>query len=207
MESSEPTLRIAILGSGKGSNAEAIFSAIATGSLSANVVAVVTDVPGAGILERAARYGVPGLFLDAGPFRTKLDGEGEQRYLDLLSQSGADTIVLAGFMRIIKTGLLQAYKNRILNIHPSLLPAFPGRDAWRQALEYGVKITGCTVHLVDEGTDTGPILEQLAVPVLDDDTPEKLHARIQQQEHLAYPAALHRLVTAGDLRFNGRRLL
>ncbi len=199
-------MKLAILGSGKGSNAEAIFTAIADGTLAARVVTVLTDVPSAGILDRATRHGVPNRFLDAGPFHTKLDGDAEQRYLDALRDAGADTIVLAGFMRIIKQRLLDAFPFRIVNIHPSLLPAFPGLDAWRQALDYGVKVTGCTVHIVDQGTDTGPILEQIAVPVLDDDTPESLHARIQIQEHRAYPAALRRLA-AGNLRFQGRRMI
>lgn len=199
-------MNIAILGSGKGSNAEAIFAAIAGGTLPATVVAVFTDVPGAGILQRAERHGVTGRYIDAGPYRTRLDGAGQQRYLTALQDSGADTIVLAGFMRIIKSRLLQAFPNRILNIHPSLLPAFPGLASWRQALDYGVKITGCTVHLVDAGTDTGPIIEQRAVPVNEDDTPETLHARIQEQEHLAYPAALRKLA-AGSINLQGRRIL
>lgn len=199
-------MNIAIMGSGKGSNAEAIFSAIADGTLPAKVVALLSDVPDAGILHQGARYGINGTYIDAGPYRTKLDGPGEQRYLNVLLASGADTVVLAGFMRIIKHGLLKAFPNRIVNIHPSLLPAFPGLDAWRQALDYGVKVTGCTVHLVDEGTDTGPILEQMAVPVRDDDTAESLHARIQVCEHRIYPSALRRLAT-GSLRFQGRRLV
>ncbi len=199
-------MNIAIMGSGKGSNAEAIFSAIADGALPAKVVALLSDVPDAGILRQGARYGINGTYIDAGPYRTKLDGPGEQRYLDALLASGADTVVLAGFMRIIKHGLLKAFPNRIVNIHPSLLPAFPGLDAWRQALDYGVKVTGCTVHLVDEGTDTGPILEQMAVPVRDDDTAESLHARIQVCEHRIYPSSLRRLAT-GSLRFQGRRLV
>ncbi len=199
-------MNIAIMGSGKGSNAEAIFSAIADGTLPAKVVALLSDVPDAGILHQGTRYGINGTYIDAGPYRTKLDGPGEQRYLNVLLASGADTVVLAGFMRIIKHGLLKAFPNRIVNIHPSLLPAFPGLDAWRQALDYGVKVTGCTVHLVDEGTDTGPILEQMAVPVRDDDTAESLHARIQVCEHRIYPSALRRLAT-GSLRFQGRRLV
>ncbi len=198
-------MKIAVLGSGKGSNAEAIFSAIASGTLAANIVAVITDVPHAGILRRAARYGIEGVYIDAGPYRNKLDGAGEKRYLTALREAGADTIALAGFMRIIKSGMLQAFRNRILNIHPSLLPAFPGLEAWRQALEYGVKVSGCTVHLVDEGTDTGPIIKQLTVPVRDDDTPETLHARIQKREHEAYPAALQ-CMAEGRLLFQGRRV-
>ena len=116
------------------------------------------------------------------------------------------TVVLAGFMRMVKPGLLEAFPQRVINIHPSLLPAFPGLRAWQQALDYGAKVTGCTVHLVDAGMDTGPIILQKTVPVLDDDTPETLHARIQEQEHTAYPEALRRLA-AGGLLIEGRRVL
>ncbi len=199
-------MNIAILGSGKGSNAESILCAIAEGTLPARVVALLSDVPDAGIVQRGARYGISGAYIDAGPYRSKLDGDGEQRYLAALRDAGADTIVLAGFMRILKRGMLAAFPDRIINIHPSLLPAFPGLDAWKQALDYGVKVTGCTVHLVDEGTDTGPILIQQSVPVHDDDSPESLHARIQECEHEIYPEALRRLAS-GRLKRRGRRLL
>ena len=120
--------------------------------------------------------------------------------------AGVDTVVLAGFMRIVKPKLLEAFPNRILNIHPALLPAFPGVAAWKQALDYGAKVAGVTVHFVDAGTDTGPIIVQRAVPVLDGDTPETLHARIQVEEHKAYPEAL-RLLAAGRLRIEGRRVV
>ena len=183
-------LAIGVLGSGKGSNLEAIFDAIAAGTLHARVVCVIADVASAYILERARAHGVPAFFLDAGPSRTRLDGEGEQRCIETLLRHGAEVVALAGFMRIIKPALLAAYPGRIINIHPALLPAFPGLEAWKQALRHGVKLAGCTVHLVDAGTDTGPILVQKAVPVLDGDTPETLHARIQVQEHIAYPEAL-----------------
>ena len=183
-------LRIAILGSGKGSNAQAIMDAIVAGRLNARVVCVLSDVQDAFILERARRQSIPAEFVSAAPFKTKLEGEGEQRYLEALRRHDAQVVVLAGFMRIIKGGLLAAYTNRMINIHPALLPAFPGLESWKQALRHGVKLAGCTVHLVDAGTDTGPILVQKAVPVLDADTPETLHARIQIQEHIAYPEAL-----------------
>lgn len=197
-------LSLAILGSGKGSNCQCILDAIREGSLNAKVVCVISDVRDAYILERARAAGVPAEFVDCSPFKTKLDGEAEAKVVNLLRSYGADFVVLAGFMRIIKSGLLNAFPNRIVNIHPSLLPAFPGLEAWKQALEYGVKVTGCTVHFVDAGTDTGPIIVQRAVPVLPDDTPETLHARIQEQEHIAYPEAL-RLIEAGRVRVEGRR--
>lgn len=185
---------------------QSIQDAIEAGKLYAKIVCVISDVQGAGILDRAARHGLPATYLDAAPFRTKLDGEAEVRYLDYLGAHGAEVIVLAGFMRIVKAGLLTRYPHRVLNIHPALLPAFPGIDAWKQALEYGVKVAGCTVHFVDHGTDTGPIILQKCVPVLDMDTPETLHARIQKQEHLAYPEALAMLAT-GKLRVEGRRVV
>lgn len=200
--SSEP-LKIAVLGSGSGSNFQSILDAIDAGTLNARAVIVISDVPGALILERARRRGIPALHLDCGPSRTRLDGEGEARAIEAIVGAGADVVVLAGFMRIVKHAMLSRFAGRILNIHPSLLPSFPGLAAWKQALAYGVKVTGCTVHLVDKGTDTGPILVQRSVPVLDDDTPETLHARIQKEEHVAYPAAL-RLLADGRLSAVGR---
>jgi len=193
-----PPLRIAVLGSGKGSNCQSIIDAIAAGTLNATIVGVISDVENAYILERAKQHGIPAHYISAAPFKTKLDGDAEQKYIDALKRFGAEVIVLAGFMRIIKKRLLAAYPKRILNIHPALLPAFPGMESWKQALRHGVRIAGCTVHFVDEGTDTGPIIVQRAVPVLDNDTPEALHARIQVEEHIAYPEAL-RLLAAGEI--------
>jgi len=199
-EQDEP-LRIAVLGSGKGSNCQSIIDAVEAGSLPARVVCVLSDVADAGILERAARHGIPARHISAAPYRTKLAGEAERAYLAALREYGAEVIALAGFMRIIKEGLLHAYPDRIVNIHPALLPAFPGLESWKQALDYGVKVSGCTVHIVDAGIDSGPILVQRAVPVLEDDTPERLHARIQVEEHKAYPAALR--ILAARLRTPG----
>lgn len=198
-------LRIGVLGSGSGSNCQAIFDAIDAGQLHAQVVCVISDVADARILDRARGRGVPAYFIDAAPFRTKLEGTAEAAYIAKLQAHGAEVIALAGFMRIVKGGLLAAFPNRILNIHPALLPAFPGVASWAQALAYGVKLAGCTVHLVDAGTDSGPILVQRAVPVLDDDTPESLHARIQEQEHQAYPEAL-RWIAEDRLVLTGRRV-
>ncbi len=199
-----PPLSIAVLGSGKGSNCQSLIDAIAEGRLNARIVGVLSDVEDAYILDRARQQGIPARFLSAAPFKTKLEGEAERRYIELLREWGTEVIALAGFMRIIKTGLLDAFPNRILNIHPSLLPAFPGIAAWKQALDYGVRVAGCTVHLVDAGTDTGPILVQRVVPIRDDDTPETLHARIQEQEHIAYPEALQ-LLASGRAILRGRR--
>jgi phosphoribosylglycinamide formyltransferase-1 len=202
----EKALRIAVLGSGKGSNCQSIIDAIAAGTLNARIVCVLSDVQDAFIIARAMRHGIPAQYVDAGPFKTKLDGDGEARYISILRRHGAQVIALAGFMRIIKKGLLDAFPQRILNIHPSLLPAFPGVAAWKQALDYGAKVAGCTVHIVDSGTDTGPIVVQRTVPVLQGDTPEALHARIQIEEHIAYPEAL-RLIAEGRLRVEGRKTL
>jgi phosphoribosylglycinamide formyltransferase-1 len=156
-------------------------------------------------LERARRQGIPAEFISAAPFKTKLEGEGERRYLEALNRYGAEVVALAGFMRILKPGLLAAFPNRIINIHPALLPAFPGMESWKQALDYGARVAGCTVHFVDAGTDTGPILLQKVVPVLDGDTAATLHARIQEQEHLALPEALQ-LLAEGRVRVEGRRV-
>jgi phosphoribosylglycinamide formyltransferase-1 len=199
-------LRVAILGSGKGSNGQSIIDAIASGTLNATVVCVLSDVENAGILDRARRHHIPAEFVSGAPYKTKLDGEGEQRYIAALKKYGAEVIVLAGFMRIIKRGILSSFPKGVLNIHPAILPAFPGLNSWKQALDYGVRVAGCTVHFVDEGTDTGPIIVQRTVPVFPDDTPESLHARIQAEEHVAYPEAL-RLLATGRLRITGRRVV
>ena len=199
------TLHLGVLGSGAGSNMQSIVDAIAAGTLDADVRLVLADVPDAKILDRAKAHGIPAQYLDCAPWKTKLEGPAEDRCIDLLKGAGVDTVVLAGFMRIVKPKLLEAFPNRVLNIHPALLPAFPGVHSWTQALDYGCKVAGVTVHFVDAGTDSGPILVQKAVPVLEDDTPETLHARIQVQEHLAFPEAL-RIVAAGAYRIEGRRV-
>lgn len=160
-----PPLRIGVLGSGSGSNMQSVLDAIRAGTLNAEIRLVLSDVPDAKILGRARAHAIPCAWLDCAPFKTKLDGDAELRCIALLREHGVDTVVLAGFMRIVKPGLLSAFPQRVLNIHPALLPAFPGLHAWRQALEYGAKVAGCTVHLVDAGTDTGPIIVQRAVPV------------------------------------------
>lgn len=206
METHTIPLKLGVLGSGHGTNLQSILDAQAGASLPVRVVCVLADVPDAYILERARRAGVPAFAVDCAPYRTKLDGAAEQRVIELLREHGASAVALAGFMRMVKPGLLAAFPNRVLNIHPSLLPAFPGLKAWEQALQYGARVTGCTVHFVDGGMDTGPIILQRAVPVLDGDTPTSLHARIQEQERIAYPEAL-RLLAEGRLRIEGRRVV
>lgn len=191
-------LNIAIFGSGSGSNYQAIAEAIKTGTLDAKIVCVLSDVKDAFILERARRLGHPAIHLDCAPFKTKLDGEAEERAIGIIKEHGGDFIALAGFMRIVKPGLLAAFAGRIVNIHPSLLPNFPGLHAGRQALEAGAAQTGCTVHFVDAGIDTGPVIVQKTVPIRPDDTEEALMNRIHKQEHLAYPEAL-RKIASGEL--------
>ena len=198
-------LKIGVLGSGSGSNMQSIVDEIEAGRLDAEVRVVLADVPDAKILDRAKRHGIPCQYLDCAPWKTKLEGQAEDRCIEILRGAGVDTVVLAGFMRIVKPGLLAAFPNRVLNIHPALLPAFPGVHSWTQALDYGCKVAGVTVHFVDGGTDTGPIIVQKAVPVLEDDTPETLHARIQVEEHKAFPEALA-LLAAGRLSVEGRRV-
>jgi phosphoribosylglycinamide formyltransferase 1 len=202
----DKTLRIGVLGSGAGSNMQSIIDAIDAERVDAEVKIVLSDVEDARILERARKRGIPALWLDCSPYRTKLDGPAQLRCIELLREHDVDTVVLAGFMRIVKAPLLNAFPMRILNIHPALLPAFPGLHAWRQAWEYGAKVAGCTVHFVDEGTDTGAIVIQRCIPVLNTDSAETLHARIQAEEHIAYPQAL-RLLAEGKLRIVGRRVI
>lgn len=199
------TLRLGVLGSGAGSNMQSIVDAIEAGTLDAEIKLVLADFPDAKILERAAKHLIRAEYLDCAPFRTKLEGAAEDRCIEMLKSAGVDTVVLAGFMRIVKPKLLAAFPNRVINIHPALLPAFPGVHGWTQALDYGCKVAGVTVHFVDAGTDTGPIIVQKAVPVMEDDTPESLHARIQVQEHIAYPEAL-RIVASGNYSIEGRRV-
>ena len=199
-------LRLGVLGSGAGSTMQSIVDAIAAGELDAEIAIVVSDVADAKILDRARRHGIECRHLDCSPFRTKLDGAAEKECIGLLKSAGVDTVVLAGFMRIVKAGLLGAFPNRVINIHPALLPAFPGVESWKQALDYGCKVAGVTVHFVDSGTDTGPIIVQRAVPVVEGDTPASLHARIQVEEHIAYPDAL-RIVASGNYRIDGRRVV
>ena len=198
--------RIGILGSGKGSNAAAIADACQSGQIPGEVVAIISNVAEAGILERARERSLPGLFLPPGKFRSKLDESAERAYVETLQKAEVDLIALAGFMRILHGDFLRAFPNRVVNIHPSLLPSFPGLEAWKQALDYGVKYTGVTVHFVDHGVDTWPILAQQAVPVLPGDTAASLHARIQEAERTIYPAAIAALAR-GQVRIAGRQTI
>ncbi len=191
-------LNIAIFGSGSGSNYQAIAEAIEAGTLDARIACVLSGVEDAFILERARRLGHPAIHLDCAPFKTKLDGEAEARAIELIREHDGDFVALAGFMRIVKPGLLNAFAGRIINIHPSLLPNFPGLEAGKQALEAGVAETGCTVHFVDAGIDTGAVIIQRKVSVLPGDTEETLMNRIHEQEHLAYPEAL-RKIASGEI--------
>lgn len=179
--------RIGVLGSGKGSNFVAIADACASGKIPADIALVLSDVESAGILGHARERNIPARFIAPGKFRTKMDEDAERACIDALRHAAVDLIALAGFMRVLKGDFLRAFEGRIINIHPSLLPAFPGLEAWKQALDAGVKVTGCTVHFVDAGVDSGPIIGQQTVPVLDHDTPETLHERIHAAEHELYP--------------------
>jgi phosphoribosylglycinamide formyltransferase-1 len=200
------SFRIGVLGSGKGSNFVAIADAISGGQVPANLALVLSDVADAGILERARERNIPCRHIAPGKFRTKLDDAAEAEFIAALCEAKVDLVVLAGFMRIIKSGFLSAFANRVINIHPSLLPSFPGLEAWKQALDHGVKVTGCTVHFVDAGVDNGPIIGQQAVPVLEHDTPETLHQRIHAAEHELYPRCVGALAR-GELRVVGRRVM
>jgi len=166
----------------------------------------VSDVADAGILAGARERGLRAAFLEPGRFRTRLDEVSEGLYVLALEEAEVDLVVLAGFMRILKRGFLDAFAQRVINIHPSLLPAFPGLESWRQALEYGAKVAGCTVHFVDGGIDTGPIIAQEAVPVLPGDTAQTLHERIQEAERRIYPMAVGALAR-GDILVQGRQTL
>jgi phosphoribosylglycinamide formyltransferase-1 len=183
-------LPIGILGSGKGSNCRAIFERIRSGDLAAETRLVVSDVLDAPILDLALDFGVANAYLPPGRFRTRLEPAVEEQLVNMLRDAGVELVVLAGFMRVLHEPMLKAFPRRIINIHPSLLPKFPGLEAWKQALIAGEKVTGCTVHYVDGRIDHGQILAQKEVTVLPNETAESLHARIQILEHELYPAVI-----------------
>jgi phosphoribosylglycinamide formyltransferase 1 len=181
---------LGILGSGKGSNCRAILESIKNGALAAEVRVVISDVFDAPILDIAREFSVPNAYLSPGGFRTRLEPQAEVNLVQMLRDAGVELVALAGFMRVLKAPMLNAFPRRIVNIHPSLLPKFPGLEAWKQALEAGEMLTGCTVHYVDEEIDHGDVIAQREVPILADDTPQRLHARIQIAEHELYPAVI-----------------
>lgn len=174
--------------------------------LPAQIAIVLSDVAEAGILKHARQRELPAQFIAPGKFRTKLDEEAERAYVAALQAAQVDLIVLAGFMRVLKGDFLRAFEGRIVNVHPSLLPSFPGLEAWKQALDQGVKVTGCTVHFVDAGVDSGAIIAQQTVPVLDDDTAATLHARIHAAEHELYPRCVA-AIARGEILVQGRRVI
>lgn len=197
-------ISLGVLISGSGTNLQAIIDACREGRIDARVAVVISDKPEAGGLERARKAGIEAIFLDPASYESK--SAYNQALAETLKERQVDLICLAGYMRLVRRPLLEAFEARIMNIHPSLLPAFPGLDAQRQALEHGVKVTGCTVHLVTAGMDEGPIIMQASVPVLENDTVESLRERILQEEHRIYPAAIH-LYAQGRLRVDGRRVV
>ena len=186
-------LALGILGSGKGSNCRAILESARSGTLPAEARVVISDILDAPILGIAREFSVANAYLPPGEFRTRLEPKSEMELVRMLRDAGVELVILAGFMRVLKAPMLEAFPRRILNIHPSLLPKYPGLEAWKQALAAGEKITGCTVHYVDERIDHGDIIAQREVPILPNDTPETLHARIQVAESALYPAAIAEL--------------
>lgn len=195
---------LAVLASGQGTNFEALARAAERDALGGRIAVLASDRPDAPALARARRLGIEALALPAGRFRTRL--EDEAPWLEALRERGVEVVLLAGFMRRLHAPFLDAFRGRILNVHPSLLPSFPGLDAIAQAWAHGVKVTGCTVHLVEDGLDTGPILAQEAVDVREDDTLESLEARIHEAEHRLYPRAVRRFLTE-PWRRDGRRIV
>jgi phosphoribosylglycinamide formyltransferase-1 len=198
--------RVAVLASGRGSNLGALLDAERRGELGAEIALVASDRADAAALERARAAGKRAHVIDPGPSRARLSADAEAALIELLRTERIDLIALAGFMRIVGRGLLAAFPDRVVNIHPSLLPAFPGLDAQRQAWEAGVRFAGCTVHFVNEAVDAGPIILQAVVPVLAIDTPDTLAARILEREHVIYPRAI-RIIAARRYTLLGRRVL
>ena len=201
-------LRVAVLASGRGSNLQAIIDAMEAGTVQAKIVAVISNKKDAPALERAHRQGLSTLFVDPKPYANRPDSREayDLALLDVLRRHNVELVLLAGYMKIVTTVLVEAFTNRMMNIHPSLLPSFPGLDVQKKAIEWGCKLSGCTVHFVTEGVDEGPIILQAAVPILDDDTSDTLAARILDQEHKIYPRAVQ-LFAEGRLRVEGRRVI
>jgi phosphoribosylglycinamide formyltransferase-1 len=199
---------VAVLASGRGSNLQAVIDAIEAKVVQAEIVAVISNKKDAVALERARKHGLPDVFIDPKPFAGRPDGREayDRAVLDVLEQRHVELVLLAGYMKIVTSLLVNAYANRMMNIHPSLLPSFPGLEVQKKAIDWGCKIAGCTVHFVTEGVDEGPIILQAAVPILDRDTPETLAGRILEQEHKIFPRAVQ-LFAEGRLTVDGRRVL
>lgn len=197
------TKRIAVLASGRGSNFQAVIDAIGSGDIPAQCVALITDNPKAYAIERAQKAGIPAVIVDFASFPSR--EVYERALLSAMHQQNADLFVLAGYMRILGKGIVQVFPGKMVNIHPALLPSFAGLHGQRQALEYGVKVAGCTVHFVDEHLDCGPIILQRAVPVLESDDEDSLAERILEQEHIAFPEAI-RLFCEDRLVIEGRKV-
>ncbi len=198
-------VRVGVLASGRGSNLQAIIDAIEANRLDAQIVLVLSNKQEAPALERARKHGLTDVFLDPKPFAGRPDSREayDRVVLDVLRKHDVELVLLAGYMKIVTSVLVKAYENRMMNIHPSLLPSFPGLDVQKKALEHGVKVSGCTVHFVTEGVDEGPIIVQAAVPIVEGDTPETLAARILVEEHKLYPKAVQ-LYAEGRLKVDGR---
>ena len=195
------------MASGRGSNLQAVIDAIEAGTVQSKIVAVISNKKEAPALERARRHGLSALFVDPKPYAGRPDSREayDRELLDVLRQHDVELVLLAGYMKIVTTVLVEAFVNRMMNIHPSLLPSFPGLEVQKKAIEWGCKLAGCTVHFVTEGVDEGPIILQAAVPILDEDRPETLASRILEQEHKIYPRAVQ-LFAEGRLRVEGRRV-
>jgi phosphoribosylglycinamide formyltransferase 1 len=200
-------LRVAVLASGRGSNLQAVIDAIEAGGVHATIVAVISNKKDAAALERARKHGLPDFFVDPKPFAGRPDSREsyDRALLEVLEKHNVELVLLAGYMKIVTAVLVNAYANRMMNIHPSLLPSFPGLEVQKKAIEWGCKLAGCTVHFVTEGVDEGPIILQAAVPILDGDTSDTLAARILVQEHRIYPRAVQ-LFSEGRLQVDGRRV-
>ncbi|HER43542.1 MAG TPA: phosphoribosylglycinamide formyltransferase [Candidatus Eisenbacteria bacterium] len=199
-------MKIAVIASGRGSNFMALVKACRKDGFPAGIALLITDNPDAGALESARKNGIESFVVDCGPGRGSMSAESSSEMRRLCVERGVELVCLAGFMRIVRGDLLDAYGGRMLNIHPALLPSFKGLHGQKQALDYGVRYSGCTVHFVDPGVDTGPIIIQKVVPVMQDDTEESLSERILVEEHKAYPEAV-RLYAGGKLKIEGRRVL
>jgi phosphoribosylglycinamide formyltransferase 1 len=196
-------LKLGVLVSGRGSNLQAIIDAIGSGTIKANIEVVVSNIPGVFALDRAKKSGIKTVVINGKEFQDRSSYEKE--IIKVLDDNKVELVCLAGYMRLLSPEFVKHFKGHIMNIHPALLPAFPGLHVQKTALEYGVKFSGCTVHFVDEGCDTGPIIIQAAVPVLDNDTEATLSARILEEEHKIYPKAI-KLFSEGKLKIEGRRV-